>query len=146
MYLKRCLAQVLVIITFVFVVFSPLNSIKAIAKENSAEGCKCVNEDNRFITGYLDNYGNIRFYTQIGQDRSVTVTIAVFVGKSLAGYLVCTVIDGIVISATGKSGGEWVATAISHVVGKKYTKRVHIPSSGPYTCPGVVIDHSGICN
>ena len=22
---------------------------------------------------------------------------------------------------------------------------LHLPASGPYTCPGVVIDHSGMC-
>ncbi|MDS2528224.1 hypothetical protein RKU06_00120, partial [Streptococcus pneumoniae] len=70
---------------------------------------------------------------------------AVWLGGVFVGYLAASVIDGVVIAATGKSGGEWVATAIRSVVGQRYTGELHLPASGPYTCPGVVIDHSGMC-
>lgn len=105
-----------------------------------------VVKDNFYITGYLDSNNKLQFYTHIGQDRSATaVMIAVWLGKIFVGYLAATVIDGVVIAATGKSGGEWVATAIRSVVGQRYTGELHLPASGPYTCPGVVIDHSGMC-
>lgn len=103
-------------------------------------------KDNAYITGYLDSNNKLQFYTHIGQDRSATAfMIAVWLGRIFVGYLAATVIDGVVIAATGKSGGEWVATAIRSVVGQRYTGELHLPASGPYTCPGVVIDHSGMC-
>lgn len=105
-----------------------------------------VVKDNLYITGYLDSNNKLQFYTHIGQDRSITaLTIAVWLGGVFVGYLAASVIDGVVIAATGKSGGEWVATAIRSVVGQRYTGELHLPASGPYTCPGVVIDHSGMC-
>lgn len=105
-----------------------------------------VVKDNFYITGYLDSNNKLQFYTHIGQDRSGTaVLIAVWLGRIFVGYLAATVIDGVFIAATGKSGGEWVATAIRSVVGQRYTGELHLPASGPYTCPGVVIDHSGMC-
>lgn len=102
-------------------------------------------KDNVYITGYLDSNNKLQFYTHVGQDRSLTAIIAVWVGGTIVAYLTASIIDGIVIAATGKSGGEWVATAIKYVVGQRYTGEVHLPASGPYTCPGVVIDHSGMC-
>ncbi|MCT7839552.1 hypothetical protein [Streptococcus sp. Marseille-P8640] len=102
-------------------------------------------KDNVYITGYLDSNNKLQFYTHVGQDRSLTALIAVWVGGTIVAYLTASVIDGIVIAATGKSGGEWVATAIKYVVGRRYTGEIHLPVSGPYTCPGVVIDHSGMC-
>lgn len=104
-----------------------------------------VVKDNFYITGYLDSNNKLQFYTHVGQDRSLTAIIAVWVGGTIVAYLTASVIDGIVIAATGKSGGEWVATAIKYVIGQRYTGEVHLPASGPYTCPGVVIDHSGMC-
>lgn len=102
-------------------------------------------KDNTYITGYLDSNNKLQFYTHVGLDRSVSAVIAVFVAGTIVAYLSAIVVDGIVIAATGKSGGEWVAAAIKYVVGQRYTGEVHLPASGPYTCPGVVIDHSGMC-
>ncbi len=102
-------------------------------------------KDNTYITGYLDSNNKLQFYTHVGLDRSVSAVIAVFVAGTIVAYLSAIVVDGIVIAATGKSGGEWVATAIRSVVGQRYTGELHLPASGPYTCPGVVIDHSGMC-
>lgn len=104
-----------------------------------------VVKDNFYITGYLDSNNKLQFYTHVGLDRSISATIAVFVAGTIVAYLSAIVVDGIVIAATGKSGGEWVAAAIKYVVGQRYTGEVHLPASGPYTCPGVVIDHSGMC-
>lgn len=98
-----------------------------------------------YLTGYLDDSNEIQFYSHEGLEREPFSTIVVFVKGVVVGYLVATVIDGIVIAATGKSGAEWVATAIKSVVGTRYTRNVYLPANGPYTCPGVVIDHSGMC-
>lgn len=100
--------------------------------------------ESLYLTGYLDENNEIQIYTHVGQERGALTTIAIYIGKVLVGYLSASVVDGIVIAATGKSGGEWVATAIKSVVGKPYKSSVYLPS-GPYTCPGVVIDHSGMC-
>lgn len=48
--------------------------------------------------------------------RSVTVSIAVVVGKAVAGYVIGTVVDGIIIAATGQSGAAWVAYAVKKLV------------------------------
>ena len=79
----------------------------------------------QMLTYTVDENNNIvRVENQI-QTKSVA-TIAVFVGGTLVGYLTSTVIDGIVISATGQSGGWWVSQAIQNVLKKKYTKRTYI--------------------
>lgn len=57
-------------------------------------------------------------------------TVAVFVGGVLVGYIFSVVVDGIVISATGSSSAEWVASAISAVVGKASRSSVYLPSGG----------------
>ena len=54
----------------------------------------------------------------------------VYIGKIVVGYIYATVIDGIVIAATGKSGAEWVSIAIKNVVGKNIL--------GKYICLKVV--------
>ena len=48
-------------------------------------------------------------------------------GGQLVGYLTATVIDGIVIAATGQSGAEWVAASIKAVLNKPYSSTVTIP-------------------
>ena len=102
--------------------------------------------ENQWLIGYLNKDGNIEMYTSIGRERNgALLKILVYIGKIVVGYIYATVIDGIVIAATGKSGAEWVSIAIKNVVGRKYTGKVYLPEGGPYTCPGVVIDHSGMC-
>ena len=102
-----------------------------------------------YITGYADENGDLILKYTYGRDRSASVTIAVFVAGVLVGHIYGTVVNGIVISATGKSPDQWVSVAINKVVGKKLTKKVYLSNDdinwGPYTCPGVVIDHSGMC-
>ncbi len=84
-------------------------------------------------------------YTSIGREKWCIIKNLGLYREIVVGYIYATVIDGIVIAATGKSGAEWVSIAIKNVVGRKYTGKVYLPESGPYTCPGVVIDHSGMC-
>lgn len=68
-------------------------------------------EVERFDYLSLDNVG--------GAPRSgVAVSIAVYVGTALAGYVIGTVVDGIIISATGQSGAVWVSQAINRLVGR----------------------------
>ncbi|MDO4595265.1 MAG: hypothetical protein Q4B52_07785 [Tissierellia bacterium] len=75
-----------------------------------------------YVTGTMNDDGEIIFkeHKELFSDRSATVTIAVYVGKILVGYLTATIIDGVVKSATGKTGAEWVEAAIKKVVGRKY--------------------------
>lgn len=56
-------------------------------------------------------------------------SIAVFVGGVFVGYIFSTVVDGIIISATGQSGAWWVAQAISRVLNKPSTSSVGIDCS-----------------
>lgn len=65
-------------------------------------------------------------YQKVYENRSVTMTIAVFVGGIFVGYIYPTVIDGIVISATGKSGAEWVSHAIDVVLNQPYERKLHL--------------------
>lgn len=125
-----------------------INANTVYANEGNTTDITFVRESisDSYLTGYLDDNNEVQFYTHIGQERGVLATIVVFVGGTVVGYLSASVIDGIVIAATGKSGGEWVATAIKSVLGRRYTGSVYLPVNGPYTCPGVVIDHSGRCN
>lgn len=48
---------------------------------------------------------------------ALAVSIAVYVGKAIVGYVVASVIDGIVIAATGQSGATWASIAIKRLVG-----------------------------
>lgn len=57
------------------------------------------------------------------------VGIAVF----LAGVLVGYVVDGVVIYATGQSGGEWVATALNYFKSNTGCTQIQITKAGhPY--------------
>lgn len=85
--------------------------------------------NDHYITGYLDENDQIVLIEHQRQDRIATETIVVWIGGTIVGYLSASVIDGIVISATGKSGGEWVSEAIKKVVGKKFISRVDLLST-----------------
>ena len=80
-------------------------------------------------------------------DRSATGATAIFFG----GMVVAWVIDGTITYVTGKAPSEWVAWGLRNVHNyilqqvRNGARQVVIPKSGPYTCPGVVIDHSGMC-
>lgn len=81
------------------------------------------------------------------EDRSATGATAIFFG----GMVVAWVIDGTITYVTGKAPSEWVAWGLRNVHNyilqqvRNGARQVVIPKSGPYTCPGVVIDHSGMC-
>ncbi|HEL0817508.1 TPA: hypothetical protein TU266_001970 [Streptococcus equi subsp. zooepidemicus] len=80
------------------------------------------------------------------EERSAS-GVAVF----FAGIVVAWVVDGTIQYVTGKAPSEWVAMGLSNVENyireqaKKGSSEIRIPKSGPFTCPGVVIDHSGMC-
>ena len=61
--------------------------------------------------------------------------VAIFIAGVFVGYLYSVVQDGIIISATGKSGGEWVAYAINQIVGKPYKSTYYLPKSSGGTKP-----------
>ena len=81
------------------------------------------------------------------EDRSATGATAIFFG----GMVVAWVIDGTITYVTGKAPSEWVAWGLRNIHNyilqqvRNGARQVVIPTSGPYTCPGVVIDHSGMC-
>lgn len=71
------------------------------------------------------------------------------------GMVVGWVIDGVIHYATGKSPGEWISYGLHTIeqkireaasTGQKIIYADYYINWGPYTCPGVVIDHSGRCN
>lgn len=81
-----------------------------------------------WVTMALDEQGaleEIARYDKLSEENlrgparaGVAVSIAVYVGSALAGYVIGTVVDGIVISATGQSGAAWVSQAINRLVGR----------------------------
>lgn len=81
------------------------------------------------------------------EERSATGAIAIFFGGMVVGW----VIEGTIKYATGKAPSEWVAWGLGKVHNyilqqvRNGARQVVVPKSGPYTCPGVVIDHSGMC-
>lgn len=84
----------------------------------------------KYITYGVDSDGN---YVRISiedsntkQGRSIIATIAVRIGGILVGHLISTVIEGIVVAATGQSGSEWVAYAIKEVLNKPYNENLSI--------------------
>ncbi len=85
----------------------------------------------KYITYRIDKDGN--FVRTSIQDQVpyrtravISTSVAVFIGGTLVGYLITSVVDGIVVAATGKSGADWVAYAIKQVVGKKSTSSITI--------------------
>lgn len=147
MNIKKHLSKVLLVTALSGSCIPLINANTVYAYENDVVDISLIEKDisSGYLTGYLDENNEVQLYTHEGQERGIFTSIAVFIGRTLVGYLVASIVDGIVIAATGKSGGEWVAVAIKSVVGKRYTGSVYLPASGPYTCPGVVIDHSGMC-
>lgn len=99
---------------------------------NSSNNSVMLNEENSYITGYINNNGEITIYEHKDNysDRVALTTVAVYVGGILTGYISASIVDGIVISATGKSGGQWVASAIKQIVGKRYKKGMSVYLKG----------------
>ena len=81
------------------------------------------------------------------EDRRAIGATAIFFGGTFVGW----VIDGTITYVTGKAPSEWVAWGLRNIHNyilqqvRNGARQVVIPTSGPYTCPGVVIDHSGMC-
>ena len=81
----------------------------------------------KYITYGVDDEGNyirISIKDSLEEDRITGVEIAVFVGGAFVGYLISSVVDGVVIAVTGHSGGEWVSYAIEKVLNKPYVESV----------------------
>lgn len=57
-------------------------------------------------------------YLDAIEPRSAAVSIAVFVGNAVAGYVIGTVVDGIITAVTGQSGAAWVAYAVTKLVNR----------------------------
>ncbi|MDY6062337.1 MAG: hypothetical protein SPI53_00860 [Erysipelotrichaceae bacterium] len=139
------LLSLLVVFTII-----PFNSIRAVEynftkpyDEVTYEQMKYeLSEDSPFVDKYL-TYGikdgklvrisQVDFETgevlNITSRAVVTATIAIYIGNIFVGYLISTVINGVVIAATGKSGDAWVAEAVRYVVGKAFKNTYYIPST-----------------
>ena len=138
--MKKCLNYFLV---FLCAIFVPLSSFNISAKGNDTGNEIVFTEESiekleyemgidspyagQMLTYTVDEDNNIvRVDNQVQPQAVTTMTIAVFVGGAVVGYLTSSVIDGIVISATGQSGGWWVGQAIQNVLNRKYTGRTYI--------------------
>lgn len=88
-------------------------------------------QESNYVTGYLDKDGLIKleYHPYNYQNRSLTVTVAVFVGKVLVGYVTSVVVDGIIVSVTGRSGTEWAIAAINSLVGRRYRSGMSVSLS-----------------
>lgn len=84
---------------------------------------------------------------EIPQKRKKRGAVAVF----FAGIVVAWVVDGTIKYTTGKAPSDWVAWGLGRVHSymlqqvRNGAGQVIVPQGGPFTCPGVVIDHSGRC-
>lgn len=79
-----------------------------------------------YITWKTNEQGE---FVRIPSGRAAVFPVVVKIGKVIVAYLVATVIDGIVVSATGKSGTEWVSGAIRSVLNRPYQKTVYLDCS-----------------
>lgn len=79
----------------------------------------------QYLTYAVDEDNNIVRVDNHKQPKD-PATIAVYIGTTIVGYLITTVIDGVVIAATGQSGGWWVAQAIQNVLNREYTGTTYI--------------------
>lgn len=77
------------------------------------------------------------WYLDMIEPRSATVSISVFVGKALMGYVFCTVVDGIIIAVTGQSGAAWVAYAFNKLINRPVP-----PNKGVYLSCDIYPTHS----
>lgn len=82
------------------------------------------------------------------ETRSVTLgSAAIFFGGMLVGWAV----DGTIEYVTGKPPSAWVSVGLKQIeryILNQYRngkKKIYVPQNGAFTCPGVVIDHSGLC-
>lgn len=78
-----------------------------------------------YLTYTVDEENNIVRVDNPIQTRTPG-TIAVVIGSAVVGYLSATIMDGVVIAASGKAGAWWVAQAIQNVLHRKYTGRTYI--------------------
>lgn len=84
---------------------------------------------------------------EIPKRRNKRGAVAVFFG----GMIVAWVIDGTIKYTTGQAPSDWVAWGLGRVHSyilqqvRNGAGQVIVPQSDPFTCPGVVIDHSGRC-
>lgn len=78
------------------------------------------------ITWTLDENGQlIRIYENRSLKRKI-VEILVVVGTYVLGHIQAEVVGGIVKAVTGKSGSDWVATAINAILNKEYKPVVNL--------------------
>lgn len=94
-------------------------------------------------------------YSQVGEERSVgnvaRAVIKVVKNGTVKGFVYSIVVGGIIKAVTGKSGEDWVSEAIVALVNQPYSKYNGIIDLrnninwGGFTCPGIIIDHSGRC-
>lgn len=59
------------------------------------------------------------------------MAIAIYAKQKFLGYIYGTVVEGIIIAATGKSSADWVAVAIREVVGLPWGTATHHLQSDP---------------
>lgn len=151
--MKKIFAKFLVIILTMATVLSTGSSIlhaqntdtKITTVEMTEEDYKAI-ATGKYQTYTIDENGNIIPYYPPRSVGTVIKKILIWLGKQLVDVVYGIVIDGVVQGITGKSIEGWLTTEIQlKVIGKPYTQNVHI-NWGPFTCPGVVIDHSGRCN
>ncbi len=93
---KRLMVCVILILTLLV-----LSTAGAFASSNEALNVNYLEKQNNNI-----------------QPNGVVASVTIFVGGILAGYIV----DGVLIYATGQSGGEWVAKVLGyHKLHPEYT-------------------------
>lgn len=84
--------------------------------------------EGQYLTYAVDQNNNVIQIEASKTPRSGT-GIAVYIGTTLLGYLICTIVDGVVVAATGQSGAWWVGQAISLVLNRPAKEQVWISCS-----------------
>lgn len=81
----------------------------------------------QYLTYTVDENNNIvRIDNPIQTRDGELKQIAVYIKRAIVGYIISTVIDGMVVAATCESGAWWVAQAISNVLNRPYTGTTYI--------------------
>lgn len=72
------------------------------------------------VTYSLDNNGNVVIVYPYKSSSGFFKVLVKNAAGGILGYVIVNVIDGIVESVSGKTGGEWIQEATKYLVGKAY--------------------------
>lgn len=143
--LTKKLMTSMVIATTTLTYFAPAATVAAFTDEQSSDSTVVqhipAEEMNTHQIHSIENPEGVSTRSVVGSK------VLIFLGSLAVGWI----IDGTITYTTGHAPAEWVEIGLENV--ESYIRqqaangaeKVVIPKSGPFTCPGTVIGHSGRC-